>query len=458
MNKSESTHACLGQDDVMNLIEDFDKTRISALFESAVDPMYTIAPDGSIRMLNAAWQHVTGHSREEWIGKQFRSLVFPEDLQIAINHFEQALQGKMPPCYQTRYFDAQGKLRVAVHTIAPILNNHNEVTEIVGIARDVTEQLASERRLKESEDRYNRLFQFCHDGIVVHDLSGKIIDVNQRAEEQFGYRKTELLELKQEDLIPARALDDYRRALAKVAEIGYSSFEIEYKRKDGSTFWAEVSAKRFEISGGVMFQGIIRDVSKRMNAQQELKRLKQEWEEIFEKLGQPTLVIDSRFQIIKANRFAIQLYGKDQEQLVGKCCYAAIHRSQDPPISCPHAKTLKSKKVEQQEVVDDGRTYLITTSPMLTEQGEISAVVHVSTDITEQKAQFEKMRQLERSMQQAHKLESLGLMAGGIAHDFNNLLVGVIGNADLIGAYLNPNRPSDLCWRESKLQPKACPI
>ena len=55
----------------------------------------------------------------------------------------------------------------------------------------------------------------------------------------------------------------------------------------------------------------------------------------------------------------------------------------------------------------------------------------VVTDITALKVAREERRRIELKMQQAQKLEGLGLLAGGIAHDFNNLLVGVLGNAEL---------------------------
>jgi len=79
-----------------------------------------------------------------------------------------------------------------------------------------------------------------------------------------------------------------------------------------------------------------------------------------------------------------------------------------------------------------GNRYMaVTYLPLLENSGDVNSIVVLSHDITGIKnAELEK-QELEKQMQQAQKLESLGVLAGGIAHDFNNILMAVLGNADL---------------------------
>jgi len=95
--------------------------------------------------------------------------------------------------------------------------------------------------------------------------------------------------------------------------------------------------------------------------------------------------------------------------------------------------TREKQTLRHRVVLADGTVRHFLSSAMLVRdgRGEPARVVGTSLDITEQvRAEDERVR-LEAQIQQAQKLESLGILAGGIAHDFNNLLVGILGNASL---------------------------
>jgi signal transduction histidine kinase len=84
----------------------------------------------------------------------------------------------------------------------------------------------------------------------------------------------------------------------------------------------------------------------------------------------------------------------------------------------------------------NGRSYISIKFPI--RQGEKTLLAGYTIDVTEQKAAVEAKMNLERQMQQAQKMESLGVLAGGIAHDFNNLLMVIMGHAELALTGISP--------------------
>lgn len=100
-------------------------------------------------------------------------------------------------------------------------------------------------------------------------------------------------------------------------------------------------------------------------------------------------------------------------------------------------------KCEFRIIRKDGsiRHILSTGTVYFDEHHEPALFTGITSDITDQKTNEERQRALDEKLQQAQKLESLGILAGGIAHDFNNLLVGVLGNASLASVKLTPSSP-----------------
>jgi PAS domain S-box-containing protein len=161
------------------------------------------------------------------------------------------------------------------------------------------------------------------------------------------------------------------------------------------------------------------------------------YRELVETMGEGLCVVglDGRIQL--TNRAFDQMVGYAPGELAGvninqllltsdsaevEARLQARREGGDPPP--PSGLHLRTK---------DGRERSISVAAvnMKDDRGQVRAVLTIVSDVTEK-------RKLEQKLQQAQKLESLGVLAGGIAHDFNNLLVGVLGNAGL--ALMDPPR------------------
>ena len=135
------------------------------------------------------------------------------------------------------------------------------------------QQLEAELERRAILGHFDFLSRFANDVIFLFDKTGRIIDANQRAVDSYGYDREELLRL---DLA---ALHDPEEA-GKLAEIWESVkargplglvFEAEHLRKDGSRFPVEVSARVIEVEGREFRQEIIRDITERKRAEEELR-------------------------------------------------------------------------------------------------------------------------------------------------------------------------------------------
>jgi PAS domain S-box-containing protein len=133
-----------------------------------------------------------------------------------------------------------------------------------GTTLDITERRRMERSLQRSEARFRELVEQTSDGIMVHDSSGRIVDVNPACAEMHGYTRQEMLRLSLGDLVMP---DEQGRLAGTMADVqaGHARREEwQSRRKDGSTFVTEVVVRR--LSAG-REQAIIRDITERRRAE-----------------------------------------------------------------------------------------------------------------------------------------------------------------------------------------------
>jgi len=137
------------------------------------------------------------------------------------------------------------------------------------------------------------------------------------------------------------------------------------------------------------------DISERKQVDKEIRRARDDWNDIFESIGDPSVILDRDFRILEANRAAIAAINKPKEEIIGNYCYKIFHCSDHPPESCPHILLLYSEQPEtaEMEIEALGGTHLITVSPVLDNKGKIVKTIHIAKDIAELKQFQEKLRE-----------------------------------------------------------------
>ena len=140
----------------------------------------------------------------------------------------------------------------------------------------------AENDLRESEARFRTIFDGVTDAIFVHDAeTGAVVDVNAKTTEMFGFSRDEICRLDPTEMcagVPPYTREDAMAWIARARQGEAPVFEWVAKRRGGSTFWVEVSMRRAEISGHLYVLVLVRDLSRRKQAEAEIRRLNEDLE------------------------------------------------------------------------------------------------------------------------------------------------------------------------------------
>jgi len=173
--------------------------------------------------------------------------------------------------------------RVLIDTLkAPLRDADGQVIGLLGVSRDITARKQAEEALQASEARYQSLFDWASDGILILSRDGGILSANESFARMHGFSSQEILGMRLEDLNTPASLRQIPGWIRRTLAGEILMVEVEHYHKDGHVFTLEVSAGRVESGKDVFIQCFHRDVSARRQAESALRLSKERLREIFE--------------------------------------------------------------------------------------------------------------------------------------------------------------------------------
>lgn len=213
----------------------------------------------------------------------------------------------------------------------------------VRLNKDIEERRRAEKALRESEEKYRTLFETAKDAIFLTDETGRFVDVNQVACELLGYSKEELLKLSIKDIgnepVGYEMFLKARDGLAKKV-----SFEVNHRRKDGKLLPVEITENFFTIGDQRMSLSIVRDITERKHAGEQIKTSLREKELLLREIHHR---VKNNLQII-SSLLDMRIMRTKEQQVID---YFEDARSKIYTMAFIHEQLYESKRFDKIDMI-----------------------------------------------------------------------------------------------------------
>ena len=300
---------------------------ISALAESEARQrdFAEISPDamivhlhGEIVFVNAAALSMYGaKSSADLVGRDAAEFLHPDDKNAVVENWERWKSGVGEDVVVARRLRLDGS---SFHGEARhrLVSWEGKEAYLV-VIRDVSERIASQNALLDSEERHRQIVELSPDAVLVHE-DNRIVFANQAAIEMYGAtEEAELVGLDSLEVIPEDLHDFVRERRRQVQRDGKVPLvEVRRKRLDGTEFIAEVTGARYVWNGRTANLTITRDVTERVESDRARTALEERYRKILELTPEATFVhVAGRVRFV--NPAAIEMFGATcEDELIGR--------------------------------------------------------------------------------------------------------------------------------------------
>ncbi len=374
------------------------------------------SPDGIIILdlettraveFNIAICDILGYSREEFAELKVADYDVIEDPSDARAHVQKVLQQGRDD-FETKLRTKNGDIK-DIHVIAKVIELSGK-KYFQSIWRDITERKKTERKLKESEEKFKALFENTNDAIFIHDRGSQFIEVNQTACEKLGYTRKKLLKLAPKDIIPPGFKIDLQANIKALQEKGELMIEAEHITKDGIIIPVEINSRVFNFGGKQTIISVVRDITERKVVEQELKESEEKWRALSENSPAHIMLCDREHKILFINRTVPDL---SKEEVIGIPAYNYIPQKdrqlaidyRDSVWETGEPITYTTKYITKK---GDTRYFDVWHSPVF-KNGKITALVSQHIDITERKKAERNLKESEEKYSTLAKLSPVGI-------------------------------------------------
>ncbi len=238
---------------------------------------YMTDADGNCTYVNPRWLSMAGLTEKQSLGKGWVNGLHPDDLESIRDSWYKMKDKPGTWVMDYRFMKPDGEVVRVNGTAEPIFDDKNELMGYIGVNLDITERYKAQEDIRKSEYNFRTIFEESTDGILLVDEASNPIEVNTKLCTLLGYNKEEIMALNATEFIHPEDFKEIPHEAnfqkLKAGKTVYSKYRLQ--KKDGNIIFTELNTKMLEDG---RFLNIVRDITERKQAEEEIKQLNEELE------------------------------------------------------------------------------------------------------------------------------------------------------------------------------------
>lgn len=400
------------------------KSILSAIFDAATESILLVDRQLRILTVNKTGAERFGKAPEQLVGLSGRDMVpgvWAEDVfSHRLGQFNTVLDSGEP----VRFEDERAGRSFETH-LYPVFDAKGEVSGVAVFSKDVTADKRHVEAMEELQFKYKQLFDNVPVGIGVSDGHGKILECNEAMRKMIGYSTAEIEQISIKNIYAD--LRDRQKLLEELRSVGsLRDFEIRLKRKDGTVYDASLTVVPFIASGKKLNLTVHRDITETKMANEALRHSEQRYRTLVENLPQRIFLKNRNLAYVSCNDNFARDLGVNPEDVPGKSDYDLFSTELAEKYRADDKRVMESGEIYDIEEQTDfqGREITVHTvkTPIRDDEGNVTGVLGIFWDITEQKQLELALETYREKMTQYERLVSLGILSATWAHELTQPL------------------------------------